>query len=544
MSRFSQALRRLLNRTDSAPIKTRRYSVAIAPILAALTAVAACVLQAAIYGVPIPAVHDEFSYILAADTFRHGRLTNPTHPMWQHFESMHILQQPSYSSKYPPGQGAFLALGWVIGGHPIVGVWLGIGLAAGAITWMLRAYLPATWALIGGIVAAFHLGFSGWGWSYWGGGVAAAGGALFLGAAARLMHKIRGRDAAVLAAGLVLLAVSRPFEGALLCMPVAGAMVLQAFRVRIWRVQIVQFAVVPAVAILVPAGAALAYFDARVTGNPLRLPYMEHSRQYAITPVLIFQKPMPEPEYRHPVLREFYTQEEYNTYLKEQSREGWSLCVKAKLQMWWEIYLGYGLSLSLIFLPVVILLSRRTRFALTVCIFVLGFITLFETWGFTHYTAPVAGLVYLLAAQSLRCFSLLHWRGWQFGRFLVAGWVIICLIEPALSLLPRYHDPSRDWAAARAAIERDLRSDGRQHLVIVRYGPNHSVHDEWVYNEADINSATIVWAREMNPEKDAELLDYYADRVVWLLDEDGDAVHISKIRDSQTARIDLQARSD
>ncbi|HEV8490959.1 MAG TPA: hypothetical protein VGR76_01760, partial [Candidatus Angelobacter sp.] len=167
--------------------------------------------------IPQPAIHDEFSYLLAADTYAHGRLANPTHPFWQHFETFHVLQQPTYASKYPPLQGLVLAFGQRVFGQPWIGVYLSMGIMCAAICWMLQGWIAPNWALLGALLCALRVGvLSYWMNSYIAGALPGIGGALAVGALVRIWRRKQFGHSVTWAVGVAIVAFSRPYDAAVL----------------------------------------------------------------------------------------------------------------------------------------------------------------------------------------------------------------------------------------------------------------------------------------------------------------------------------------
>ncbi len=469
--------------------------------------------------VPEPSIHDEFSHLLLGDTLAHGRLTNPTPPMWRNFESIHIIQKPTYNSMYPPAQGSFLALGEVLFHEPWAGVVISVGLMGAALCWMMQGWLPPVWAMYGALIAGLKIGVVGlWINSYMGGAVPAIGGALLIGSVPRLRRGLDGVLPAVFAGlGMVILMNSRPFDGAVLS---AAALLYVVAGITPRRKLVGLLA--PAAIVLACGIAFTGYYNWRVTGNPVRMGYQVNRDTYGWPENLAFL-PVKKLTLRDPVMEKMYLREvaqrdAYSTPLKIADN------LLTRLFDNWTYFIGPVLTIPLVFLPWVFR-DRRTR-PLVAFLVVIAILNLFQLVLYPYHLGPVVGIMYTIVALGMRHVYV------QLGRRRGAVALIVlplCLVlvgamkqegdalDLHLAYWERASEPHRD---ARAYIADWLAKRPGKQLVVVRYGPLHHPNQEWVYNGADIGGSKVLWAREVDPEQDAELLRCFGDREVWLLEAD------------------------
>jgi len=490
-----------------------------------------------LFPAPHPFLPDDFSFLLAADTFAHGRLTNPTPALWTHFESIHITLQPTYMTMYFPATGLVLAAGKLLFGHPWAGILIASSLMCAAICWMLQAWLPPGWALLGGFIAVMRIGlFSYWTNTYTGGGcISALGGALVLGAYPRLTKTGRLRYAMLMAVGIAILSICRPYEGVLICLPVAaglGHWILFG-KNRPPAPVLLRRAAAP-LALIAATLAWLGYYDYRAFGNPKTLPYTVDRATYAMVPYYVWQKARPTPHYRHTDLERFYTDREARDFKLLHSPMGVVPYYLKKFTTTLFFFAAFVLLPPLIMARRVIR-DRRLRF-LVWCVpfWIVGMGI--GVYLIPHYLAPFTAAVYALGLQAMRHLRAARYQGAPIGRNLVTALVVLCVAltglrafaQPLHIAPPEW--PINPWICSwigpgnfgmdRANVVAQLQQIPGNHLIFVRYGPSHECIDEWVYNAADIDGSRIIWAQEMDASSNADLVQHYRDRKVWLVQPD------------------------
>jgi hypothetical protein len=549
--------------------------------------------------VPQPKVHDEFSYLLAADTFAHARLANPPHPLWIFFDTFHVIQHPTYASMYPPAQGMALAIGKLLG-QPWIGVLLSVAAMCMAFTWMLQGWVPPDWALLGGVLVWARFGvFSYWMNSYWGGAIAAAAAALVLGALPRIWNQRRSRDAIIFALGAGILAISRPVEGAIFFIPFGAALLWWALRLDVAaRGAAMRRVVLPIVAILACFAGFIAYYNWRVTGSSVVFPHLIEDREIT-TAIFLWQHDQPPIAYSNPQFDDFY-----HNFLPSLYQPSWPAAVGQwwyKSTDFWEFYLGPALSIPFLALPWLLKEPRNRLLLLQAALSAAGLWIV--VYYHAHYAAPLMATVFVLMMQCLRALRRVRLFGRAIGVGLTRLIVLFSLlIGPVYFAQTVISQPSAlfEWsprhslfalavsiialvilrlgasfasglAVARSVwlreccefllvilivlqvceiqrnlyanafpyvddlnepfrepVEKQLVAVPGEHLVVVRYSKDHNSGEEYVYNEADIDHAKTVWAREIPGMDLGPLFQYFRNRDVWVYEPDEDDAVVTR----------------
>ena len=488
--------------------------------------------------VPTPNGSDDFAHLLVADTLRHLRLANPPHPLHQFFETAFVLQEPTYSSIFPVGQGIALALGRLLFGNPWVGVVLSVAALCALCYWTLLAWTTPGWALVGGLLAVLQFGpLRYWMNTYWGGAVSAVAGCLVFGALPRLRASGRMRCAVLLGLGIGIQLLARPFECLLLAAAALLFFVPALGGAHDWR-RIGRLTAAVTLAVLPAAGLTLLQ-NKQITGSWTTLPYMLSRYQYGV-PAAFTVQPNPVPHNALTPSQQLNYEEQAATHGNGTDTVRSYVERLAFRARFYRFFFLPPLYLALAFF---LLSLREWRFlwvALALALFALG--TNFYPYFYPHYIAAATCLFLLVSVVGLARLSRVTIRGHAAGAEAAAVLVLLCAAQflfwygfhlfantnASVSMLQydAWDDVNHDDPEGRIAVGRRLAQAPGKQLVFVRYWPQHRFA-EWIHNAAEIDRARVVWALDRGADEDRKLQQYYPDRTVWLMEPDAHPPRLS-----------------
>jgi len=268
----------------------------------------------------------------------------------------------------------------------------------------------------------------------------------------------------------------------------------------------------------------MGYYNHRVTGSVTELPYQTYDKQYAMwTPFVWQTKPGPEPVYRQDFIRRAWI--EWDGVHKSYERTHWASVHCQNFLNIIRFYFGPAFYLGgFLFLPALLFGDKNRSILGLLFFFYAGMSVISDV--IPHYTAPAAALIYLAVAASLRTsWHLVAW-GLPIGRALIIciiSFFLMCTSATLTSHDNRFLYYKPHFIEKRHAVLSFLAQQPGLQLVFVHYGALHDLNEIWTFNKADIDASTIVWANDMTPAENQQLINYYGDRrKAWMLADDAE----------------------
>ncbi len=380
-----------------------------------------------------------------------------------------------------------------------------------ALYWMLRGWMPSRWALFGVLLAGLRFAIgSYWINAYHGGFLPAIGGALVAGAFPRLRKCADVPQGLVFGLGLAILASTRPVEGALYSIPFVAVLAWD------FRRNAIALAIA-AVPVLICAGALGTYFS-HVTGSPFVTAYQINQKTYGWPMTLAFLKP-PVVEHHNIEFARYY-EYEMSEHQRVDGPVHFLQFLTFRMQEYWRFFLGPALTVPLLMIKQV---WHRRRMLLIGASGGL-FAVLIEGGASPHYLAPAAAVLVAIVVECCRHLRASRVYVVKFLPVMMALVLTLRIAAQSLGLPYTQKLNFQSWCCrvdgnhnkARIAAVLDLIPG--DHLVFVRAKTDEYNLLQWIYNDADIDRSRIVWARDLGPERDAELVRYYRERKVWMVD--------------------------
>lgn len=353
----------------------------------------------------------------------------------------------------------------------------------------------------------------------------------------------------------------------------------------------IRLVVIPACIVVVAGGACIGLYNRAVTGSFTTTPYDVHLRQYFKRGIFVFSgvhnTERTPPEHVAAFYREHETQPESGAALRSRvvlnmsarlfglagtpfglayltldpGYQGLLLWLALLVSVWWSLSIGAAsavvilavaleclawkfvpfyprliiLSLIICWVAAFYLSSRRSPSArfMVGSIGVLAVGQSLTLWWWPHYGAPALPLLLAIIATTLQRIARRS-HAFDFRRVAAVTACIVIVHVSTLAAVASAYGNRDDGAGSvrgvwRAEIRKRIEREPGKHLVFVHYSSDYTVHDEWVYNLADLNGAKVLFAHDLG-QRNPELIAAYPNRATWLATVTTNAIHLAPYR--------------